>query len=151
MIEVLNKETLKRLYIKEGKSTYTIAKIFSCSPSTVLNRCREHRISLRPKVIKGLNRAVLHKLYVKEGKTIREVAKILGCSRETVRRRCKQFGIPLRNPGSKKIEIDESALRRLYVKDGKTLTEIAKIFNCAITTISRRIKQFGLKKELERD
>ena len=96
---------------------------------------------------KGLNKVLLQKLYVKEGRTIREVAKILDCSRETVRRSCKEFGVPLRRPGNRKLEeINKTALRKLYVKEGKTVTDIAKIFDCSVGVISHRVKEFGLKK-----
>ena len=44
MLEGLNKETLERLYIEEGKSTYTIAKLFGCSPMTVWMKCKKHGI-----------------------------------------------------------------------------------------------------------
>lgn len=97
-------------------------------------------------MIEELNRENLKKLYLKEGKTTREIAKILGCSFDTVRVRCKEFGIPLRNPGSKKLEIDELTLRRLYIKERKSMTEIAKIFNCAISAISMRAKRYGLQR-----
>ncbi|KPJ56039.1 MAG: hypothetical protein AMJ42_05835 [Deltaproteobacteria bacterium DG_8] len=145
-IKELDKSVLRRLYVKEGKSSKIIAEMFSCSPDTVLNRFREYGIPLRDRSIKRLTKALLQRLYVKEGKTVREIAKIVGSSREVVRRKCKQFGIPLRNPGSKKIEIDKSALRRLYVKEGKSIKKIAKIFNCSISPISKRVMLFGLKK-----
>jgi uncharacterized protein YjcR len=47
MIEKLNRETLKRLYIKEGKSSVKIAEMFSCSPTTVRNRCAKYGIKMR--------------------------------------------------------------------------------------------------------
>ena len=144
MIEELNKKTLKRLYVKEGKSLATIAKMFACSPKTIQNRCRKYEIKLRGhKKIKGLTKVLLKKLYIKEGKTTREIAQIIGCSREVIRCSCKQYGIPLRNPGSKKIEINKSTLRRLYIKEGKNFAKIAEIFDCAVGTISKKFKQFG--------
>jgi len=150
-IKGLNKSTLQHLYVKEGKSINKIAKMFSCSHSVVEARCRKNGIQLRsPKRIKGLNKSILQKLYIEEGKTIREIAKIIGCSREPVRLKCKQCGIPLRRPGNRELEeINESALRRLYIKEGKSVTEIATIFGCVVSTISQRVKRFGLKKELK--
>lgn len=187
----LNKEVLYKLYVKEQKSTNEIAKMFSCTPTTVQNKCRKYKIKLRPrtKEIKGLNkptlqklyvqegksmkeiaemfscspytvkdrfrkygiarnelsREVLQQLYVKDGKTIREIAEILNCSRETVRRRCKQFGIPLRNPGTKR-KINEATLRRLYLKEKRDISEIARRLGCALSTVSNGVKRFGLRK-----
>jgi len=101
-IKGLSKSVLQKLYIKEGKSFNKIAEMFSCSPITVRDRCREYSIALKKK--DRLSRTVLQQLYVKNGKTIREIAKILGCSREKVRLGCKQFGIPLRPVGIRTLE-----------------------------------------------
>lgn len=57
MVKKLNRETLKRLYIKEGKSSVKIAEIFSCSPTTVRNRCLKYAIKMREpktKVLRAL-------------------------------------------------------------------------------------------------
>ncbi len=195
MKEGLNKETLKRLYLKEGKSLATIAKMFGCSvtkvryrcikygikrrPSakkiiikksvlqklyviegkplneieerlscyqpTIHKRCKEYGIPLRIPRIEGITQALLQKLYVKEGKTIRDVARILNCSRETVRRKCKQFGIKLRPIRSRIMGVDKSALQRLYVKEGKSLSKIAEMFLCSPTTVRNRCREYGTK------
>ena len=94
---------------------------------------------------KELDKKMLKRLYLEKGKTIREVAGILNCSREKVRLGCKQYGIPLRNPGTETSDIDEETLRRLHVKEKRGINESAKIFDCFPSTISRRVKQFGLK------
>ncbi len=145
----LKKSVLKKLYVKEGRSSKEVAEMLSCSPATVLKRCKEYGIPLRIKRTEGLSKALLQKLYVKEGKTLREIAKIQGCSFEPVRKRCKQFGIPLRKPGSKILGINELALGRLYIKEDKSIPEIAKILDCSVGLIYKRVKQFGLKKEPE--
>jgi len=151
IIKGLNKAILNRLYVKEGKSINKIAKKYACSHSVIESRCRQFGIQLRsPRRVKELTKSMLQKLYVEEGKTVREIARIIGCSREPVRIKCKQYGIPLRRPGNKMLkEINESALRKLYVEEGKAVTEIAKIFGCVVSTISQRIKRFGLKEELK--
>jgi DNA-binding CsgD family transcriptional regulator len=140
----LNKTVLQRLYVKEGKSAQKIAEILSCSPVTVLLKCKAYGIPIKTKRIQGITKEMLKKLYVKEGKTTREVAKILNCSFETVRTKCKQFGIPLRNPGNEKIEIDAVTLERLYIKEGKRRDEIAKIFGCSSSAIFQWVRRFGL-------
>ena len=124
----IKKSVLQKLYVNEGKSLEKIADMLSCSPITVKARCRQYGIETRgTKRIKWLKKSLLQKLYVTEGKTIREIAGIMGCSREVIRVRCKKFGIPLRRPGNRKLEeINKTALRKLYVKEGKTVTDIAK-------------------------
>jgi transposase len=144
IIKGLNKSVLQKLYVNESKSIKEIAEMLSCSYSTIRQNCNKYSIELRGhKNIKGLTKVLLKKLYIKEGKTTREIAQIIGCSREIIRRSCKQYGIPLRNPGSKEYDIDELTLRRLYIKEGKRLTEIAKMFGCSVSVISRKIKRFG--------
>jgi len=73
MIEGMNQKVLKRFYVKEGKSIYTVAAMFNCSPSTVRYWCRKYGISLRPSQkgkLKGLNREILNRWYIKEQKSI---------------------------------------------------------------------------------
>jgi DNA-binding CsgD family transcriptional regulator len=143
----IEKSVLMKLYVKENKSITEIAKILSCSRATVIKRCKEHDIPLRSQGLEGLTKPLLQKLYVKEGKTTREIADIVGCSGNLIRLKCKAFGIPLRNPGTKKVQIDESTLRRLYLKEGKCMYEIAKILNCSPSVVSGRIKKHGIKKK----
>ena len=145
----LDKTVLKRLCVKEGQSSKKIAEMMSCSHATVLKRCREYGIPLKGQRVEGITKRQLKKLYVTEGKTIRAIAKDIGCSGELIRRRCKEFGIPLRNPGTKKLAIDAFTLRRLYVKEGMSMTAIAKLFACSVSSIYQRITLFGLKKALE--
>ncbi len=99
MKEELNKKTLKRLYIKEGKSTYAIAKILGCSHSTINYRCKKHGIKLRPSQtgkLKGLKKATVKKLYLNEQKSIYIIAKMLNCSTSSIFYHCKRYGIKLR-------------------------------------------------------
>ena len=142
----IEKSVLMKLYVKENKSITEIAKILSCSRATVIKRCREHGIPLRSQTLEGLTKLLLQKLYIKEGKTTRDIAIIMGCSGDLIRRRCKKFGIPLRNPGTTKLQIDESTLHKLYVKEGKRMHQIAKIFNCSANLISVSVRRLGLKK-----
>jgi transposase len=145
----LDKSVLQRLCVKEGQSSKKIAETMSCSHATVLKRCKEYGIPLKGQRVEGITKTQLKKLYVTEGKTIRAIAKDIGCSGELIRRRCKEFGIPLRNPGTKKLKIDEFTLRRLYVKEGMSMTSIAKLFSCSVSSIYQRITLLGLKKASE--
>jgi DNA-binding CsgD family transcriptional regulator len=141
----IKKSVLQKLYVKEGKSLEKIADMLSCSPITVTARCRQYGIKTkRTKRLKGLKKSLLHKLYIREGKTTREIGKILGCSYDIVRSRCREYGIPLRPPGSKRVDIDKSTLSRLYIQEGKTTAEIAKMYGCAFSTIYNKAKKIGL-------
>jgi transposase len=46
----------------------------------------------------------------------------------------------------RKIEIDRDRLEHLFIGERKTYDQIAKIFGCSPAVVSRRIKQFGIRK-----
>ena len=142
----LDKAILQRLCMKEGKSSKEIAELLSCSFVTVRERCKEYGIPLKGQQLKEITKHQLHKLYVTERKSIREVANVLGCSSETVRTRCKQFGIPLRKAARYRLTIDKATLKRLYLIEGRNMTDIAAIYGCSVATISNKLKKFGLTK-----
>jgi transposase len=57
----------------------------------------------------------------------------------------------LRNPGgNQRIEINEEMLRTWYVKDGRSIEQIAKRVGCCDRTIIERLKRLGLDKEKKR-
>ena len=143
-IEGLNKSVLQRLYIRDGKSLDEIANMFSCHPQTVRMYCKKYNIKTRGhREIKGLSKSLLHKLYAKEEKTTREIGKIIGCSYDVVRKRCREHGIPLRPTGSKRVDIDKSTLRRLYVQEGRSAAEIAKILGCSLSRVYKGAREIG--------
>ena len=81
MIKELDKNTLKKLYLKEQKSTPEIARMFGCTARTIQLRCRKYKIKLKPKggKLEHINKTVLQKLYMKELKSVREMSEILSC------------------------------------------------------------------------
>ncbi len=145
-VEGLNKPVLHKLHIKDGKSLHEIAERFSCHSETVRRKCKQYGIAIKSsRNIEGLSKALLQNLYVKKGKTTLEIGRILGCSYDVVRKRCREYGIPLRPPGSKRVDIDKSTLRRLHIQEGKAFTEIAKIFNCSVSNVSYKAEKYGIK------
>ena len=69
-------------------------------------------------MIERLDKDILYSLYIKQGKSICEIAKMYGCSSTLVRYRYMKYGIPLRPTGAKRVDIDKSMLRRLYIQEG---------------------------------
>ena len=145
MVKDLDRETLKRLYVKEKMSTRVIARLAACSPTKVRYRCIKYGIKLRVNTWNRkirLKKSVLMKLYVTEKKSLRHVAEILSCSSETVLKKCKEHGIPLR---SQRIEgLTKSFLRRCYLTEGRTTREIAKEMGCSANLIRIKCKKFGI-------
>ena len=139
----IDKSLLQQYYVEERKSVEDIAGILSCNPTTVLRRLNEYKIPVRRNRREGLTKQLIQKLYLKDGKSTREIGKLLGCSRHPVQQRCRVFAIPLRNPRHTRIKIDEETLRRLYIKDGRSIEQIAKKVGCCDRTIIERLKRFG--------
>ena len=141
----IDRAVLRKLYVEERKSVDEIAGILSCNPTTVLRRLNEHKIPVRRNRREGLTKQLIQKLYLKEGKSTREIGKLFGCSRFPVESRCMEYGIPLRNPGgNQRIKINEEMLRTWYIKDGRSIEQIAKKVGCCDRTIIERLKRFGL-------
>ena len=143
----IDKSILQKLYVEESKSIEAIAAILTCNPTTVLRRLKEYKIPVRDGRIKGLTKRLLQKFYVKEGRSTREIGKLFGCSRYPVQSRCREFGIPLRDPRLPRIVIRDETLQRLYLKEDRSIAEIAKIVGCCYRTIYNRVKRRGLDKE----
>jgi len=148
IIKGITESLLQEMYVEEGKSTREIAKIIGCSREPVRLKCKQFGIPLRPFAKKSveIDKPTLHRLYIEEKKTVTEVASIFNCSTPTILRKARKYDIKLRPRGGKKLDIDESTLRRLYVEEGKSMPEVAKIFNCSVSVIYQRVKEFGLGK-----
>ena len=96
---------------------------------------------------KELDKKTFTQLYINEGMSLRKIADMYGRSYMFAHHRKTKYGIPKRNTGTKKIEIDETTLWELYVKEEKSVSEITKVFDCSVGPIYRKIKRGGLEKE----
>ncbi len=47
---------------------------------------------------------------------------------------------PIRNSGRPKVNVDEQAIKICY-KNGMSIAEISRIYNCSETTVRRRLKR----------
>ena len=132
MGRILDKKTLRQLYLKEKRSLREIANMCGMSYSSVRQKSIKYGIKLRPKTWRKINlkltKTVLQRLYVKEGKSSQKIAELFSCSYATVLLKCKEYGIPIKNRGLQ--GIDKEMLEKLYVKEGKTTREVAKILDC---------------------
>ena len=97
-------------------------------------------------MINELDKQTLTRLYVKEKLSLRAIAKMYGRSYFYVRYRCINTGIKLRPKtwNRRKIHIDEAVLKKLYIEEGKSITEIAEILSCSYFTIFKRCKEYKI-------
>lgn len=153
------KEVLLR-EIQAGKSLNELAEVFNCSITCIYNRIgeygyREQFKKMRNKNLKlriPVSRTRLLQA-IQEGKTLSKMAEMFNCSPETIRNRIEEYGyreqfVAASSESSKsnvieKINIPKEELLR-EIETGKTLNELAQIFNCSDTVIIKRIKRYGL-------
>lgn len=85
---------------------------------------------------------ILTDLYWTKGLNCLETGRRLGLASRTVNIRLRECGIPIRKPGVLGPNITKEELEKLYIKRRMSSRKIAKIYNCAYSTVDRKIKQF---------
>ena len=100
-----DEDTLRRLYVREGKSMGEIARGLGCSTTTVGDWLRRHGIETRTSRVNppsdrddGLGEENLRRLYVEERLSSTEIAEETGFSRKTVCKWLRLHGIETRSP-----------------------------------------------------
>ena len=101
------------------------------------------------KLIDKISPQKLKDLYWHQKMSSPEVAKIYRCNQTTIRRRLKKYGIKIRNMSEamkiyKRVEISKEELRKLYLKEKVTTSEIAKNFNCCQRTILNKLLEYHI-------
>jgi hypothetical protein len=69
-----------------------------------------------------------------------EIAGLMGCSFQTILRKSKEIGIPAKKATS----IDPDKLVKLYITDGKSLSELAIIFGCDCCHVAYELDKLGI-------
>ena len=100
-------------------------------------------------MIEGVNKDILEDLYIKGNKSTHEIARMLRCSSETIANRCREHGIRLKGQGKRVKKINKAELKRLYVSEGKTFTEIAKILGCSYSKVRSCCLEYGIRLRTE--
>jgi transposase len=96
-------------------------------------------------ILENLNKKTLKRLYITEKNTLDEISKMFDCSRNTIRNRCREYGIKLRPRGKEIVKLKKSVLLRLYVREGKSMNEIAAMFSCSLSTVRKMCKGYGIR------
>jgi transposase-like protein len=86
------------------------------------------------------------RLYRDEGLSTEAIARRLGWSASAIRSRLVAHGIPRRTPWARNaVECDPTDVVRLYVDEGLSLSAIAEMYGCSLTTIWRKAKTAGIE------
>ena len=150
-------DELRRKYLGEGKSEADIAKEYGCGKSTIARRRADCNIPTR----RGLSatqikqrisedRDRLEQLYVTEGKSMKDMGAVLNRDPRTVRRLLRDHNIPIRKRQTPGDRISPETLRRLYVIDHRTITSIAREFECSKKAISNLLEECEIEKRRKR-
>jgi len=86
----------------------------------------------------------LKDLYLNKRLSLLEIGRRLGYASRTIDIRAKECKIKLRNPGRPGPKINNEKLESLYIRKRLSSRKIAKIYNCAYSTIDTKIKKLGL-------
>jgi transposase-like protein len=78
------------------------------------------------------------------GQSTATLAQRYGCSPTTIARHLRLRGITLRRSRFKAIQIDEAALRRLYLGERQTIAAIAAHFGVSASTIGNQRRRYGI-------
>lgn len=98
-------------------------------------------------------------LYIHQDMDQQEVAEELGCSVDTIRNRRREYGIETKNVdaenGRKRYENngqrDKNTLKKLYLKEKKSGSEIAEELDCGETTVYRWLRKFGIERRTPKE
>ena len=150
-------DELRKKYLDEGKSEADIAKEYGCGKSSIGRRRAECGIPTRRgasavqiKRRVSIDRAMLERLYVTEGKSEKDIGAIVNHDPRTVRRLLRDHGIPLRERRTHRDRISSETLRRMYVTDHRSITSIAREFECAEQVVSDLLREYGIEKRRSR-
>jgi transposase len=102
-------------------------------------------------VTRRVSPAELRRLYEQQRLVPAEIAERLGVSSRTVRAWLRRFGIPLRPQPERRgrpLPPTAAELRRRYVADGLTITQLAARYGVGPTTVRQWLQDAGIPRRL---
>lgn len=86
---------------------------------------------------------IIH-LYVSDNKPATKIAELYGVSDTAIYNLLRREHITIDSSSHKTIAIDKNELKRLYIDEDKTSTEVAKILGVTFPTILRRLREYNI-------
>lgn len=134
------KDVLERLYVKECRSAYDVAKALGVKSNVVYSRLREYGIPIRTRRI-DIPRDTLEQLYLEERKSAVEIAKYLGLDANVVYSRLREYGITTR---TRRIDLPVKVLEQKYLVEKKTAAKIAKELGVTMSLVIYNLHRAGI-------
>jgi transposase len=142
-----DEQALRELYVDDGLTTYEIADEFNCAHSTIVRWTNRHGIERDKGERPWRDKDTLYELYVEKDLTQAEIGEKLNVNRSTIREWLHRHDIPVDNPGGWESGPwrDKDVLKRLYVEQEKSVTEIADELGCSHATITKWLAKNGIR------
>jgi len=111
-------------------------------------RSEKYRGSGNPNFKYRISKEYLTQNYIEENKTIEQIADCVGCSQNTIARRLRSYKIPIKDKKQYckilNLQNNKDLLEEQYWTLKKSITEIAKDYNCCYNTIHRAMKKLKI-------
>ena len=155
--DFITEDFLKELYIDEGMSIREVANKLGVKVDVVRRRLKKFNIPRKPLGGKyDIKEDEVRYLFYEKEMSCQEIADYLGCSVSVVRRRFNEFGILLEGSNKRSgketgvlKDVGKEELERLYISEGKSAKEIAKIYDTTERVVRARLQKFNIGKEFK--
>lgn len=141
----IDRATLERLYVAEGKSEKEIGAIVNHDPRTILRRLREHGIPLRERRTHRdrISPETLRRMYIADHRSIASISREFECSTQVISDLLNEYGIEKRRNRFDSM-LTKEFLTKMYVDKEMSAKEIAKMVGCGAVAIHRHIRRHGI-------
>ena len=141
----IDRATLERLYVTEGRGEKEVGAIMNHDPRTVRRLLREHGISLRKRQAHRdrISPETLHRMYVTDRRSIASIAREFECGAQVVSDLLREHRIEKRRSRLDGT-LTKEFLTDMYVDKDISAKEIANIVGCGAAAIHRHIRRHGI-------
>jgi DivIVA domain-containing protein len=147
-VDLDDAESLRRIYVDEGRSLSAIAQMAGCSYATVRRALLAHAIEIRrsgPAPIGDLRDKAWLEARVEEGCSAKDIAGLLGCAEGTARSALHWAGLGTAGTAHRPPALDDAAfLERVYVVEGRSARSIAEEVGCTKDAVLAALRHHGV-------
>ena len=141
----IDRMTLERLYVTEGRNEKEIGAIVGHDPRTVLRLLRDHNIPLRKRQTHRdrISPETLRRMYVTDHRSIASISREFECTIQAISGLLSEYGIEKRNSRLDRI-LTKEFLTEMYVDKALSVKKIAKGVGCCASAVYGRIHLYGI-------
>ena len=147
----VDRETLERLYVAEGKNEKEIGAVTNHDPRTVRRLLLAYNIPIRKRQTPRdrISQETLRRTYVVDRRSIASIAREFECSRKAISNLLDEYGIEKRRKRFDGV-LTKEFLTEAYVDDEMSAKEIAERVGCVTYTEYKYIHQHGIRTREDR-